>query len=1466
MLSKLAITSTNGKRPVATMGAGRKRSKPVPTAELAGTEADGYEDSCFRGKIKDGWLHRDLTHPKISSKGLVVLAVDVTVSMGDIKEVLSKGLAALVKTLSFISNGLHFAVVFYSDYDIYWKSKVVWSPFTLNWSGEKIAQNIEGVRLSGGGINGCEAFDVALNYILQDIVPVYKALLNEDCADASTIVLNFTDEDMRVYSPHGNLYGKAVACKYGQRRQQQQEEQQHHYSIVEDAELECSRSRRETEALWGKMTSNEEFRDMCFKADVFVRTFMFGSTNSCNGYKDLCKGSHDRLQLFGILPPPGLTRLDGINLVGFACKMIERMFRTMTNSLSSSHMLMTNQQVINKHRISVQNLSSHIDTLKTEAKEKVSEAQIDDLKERIIDLDDRSGSEELFVRDTANCNGICYVYMMDNSTGENSKKIFLSSAVDGHTFADSGRDGRTYTVVDNNLEGGVLREFGGHLSSILSKVLPNVSFTDLVSFSEKETGVTRKDCCKMCSNMKTNDEYTELLAKLAVARYFAIKFLKELPSNSEMVNCCRGIPDVVGAIYAFVCSMSTKCTRIAGILSSFMSSVTDDRQFTQMVKDAKHINDKNYDFVTKVNDAISKADKEKPEWIKGVKMWMYLDGLDELQKKAERSIHSATSGNVDEYKRFEHQECFDLVKTTVKEHLRISRHLPEAVIRRALATKGISSDVLLALPISEGGGGGASNDDEDCHGDDDDVAIPMELTMPHIMSMVGKNYSISNPTEISGVKCVAAAASAAEELAQHHVNNGDGDGCDTHRLSFIVQIFKTMSLVYLRDFLNRKKQERGYDVAFTDHSNKLQMFQHLLFGDNEEMRHNLTNWPCLTALQQWAHLLEVPDEFSNCLVAYKLLKTMKNEDIFKNIKKNIVNMLNVAKQDKGVCSQCKNTSIELTELISIRSSSSKFKEDALCVWCFSASEHAKKRSGEIMNALKCNDDGFTVTMAEWNSTTKAVNSSIVEKWNIRVDEKEDTKMHDLISKLTRAKKEDKKEAAKALLTEYMNKCHKDVVVDEKMNDFISKMNDFISKPTNSKKKGDEKEGAKHVKKEEAAKKRREKKKAAEALLKAAKVLLTEYMNKCEKDVMGDKKMNDLVSKLIHAKKKEDKKEAAKTLLTEYMNKGVPVWKNIARHVCSLLFENNMVSSKFFEEVDAAANDDFSTFMVSFDKKEYKCVNLESNLLLKCFSCYEHYKGSWFSPRSSKKRLCPSCRCLAKFPQPLILKIMKQQNKLFQNEAEMIWFMTNANVVKNSGLIIEEKDNDCAETMFKKKKRREFEEFAARKGRSINVGRKERNNKEKEEQEVETKREDEVFEQMLDKISALDYNDRVFIYSNGMIVEDTEKDNIKLVKLYGLTEFAIVDTNRVVDGGDSVIPYKDVSWRDFVLAIKTLLKASSVKELDELWKNLSEFYNSPVSLLWQAAKSLAKVMERKKTREIEVTRKQLDAALVAMSSW
>ena len=161
---------------------------------------EGFSESSAtdNSRILNGWTKETAGHFKGgSSEGLVLFCIDVSGSMINIKNLLAQYVVSIIKMLYVISSGLNFGVVFYTDYDRGNRSRVVWSPMSLEWEPQKLAHFIKNSIVEGGGGTNCECFDVAFNYILREIVPFYR---QTGATNSPVLVINLTDEDMRVFT------------------------------------------------------------------------------------------------------------------------------------------------------------------------------------------------------------------------------------------------------------------------------------------------------------------------------------------------------------------------------------------------------------------------------------------------------------------------------------------------------------------------------------------------------------------------------------------------------------------------------------------------------------------------------------------------------------------------------------------------------------------------------------------------------------------------------------------------------------------------------------------------------------------------------------------------------------------------------------------------------------------------------------------------------------------------------------------------------------------------------------------------------------------------------------------------------------------------------------------------------------------------------------------------------------------
>lgn len=176
----------------------------VPKTSSSGRESDRRE---ARDRIFDenGLRGVDLR----GKDNLVVYMLDVTRSMEATMGALKRAIGETIKFTSVVSSVQH-VLVLYGDFD---SERLVTVPSAHHWSAERFVEELEKVEFQCDGTTGCNAFDIALRYVLRCVVPEYRRA----GVGGSVLVFNFTDKNVRLKraSSQQTVRGKTECFRKG---------------------------------------------------------------------------------------------------------------------------------------------------------------------------------------------------------------------------------------------------------------------------------------------------------------------------------------------------------------------------------------------------------------------------------------------------------------------------------------------------------------------------------------------------------------------------------------------------------------------------------------------------------------------------------------------------------------------------------------------------------------------------------------------------------------------------------------------------------------------------------------------------------------------------------------------------------------------------------------------------------------------------------------------------------------------------------------------------------------------------------------------------------------------------------------------------------------------------------------------------------------------------------------------------
>lgn len=1349
---------------------------------LEGASSKGYTAKSLQGRILDGWHGRaedPSKHASLESEGLIVLAIDVTGSMSTQKQVLSDNLTALCNTLSVVSNGLNIAVVFYTDFDGDRKEPVVWSPYTMDWTSEEIAEAIEKEKCAHGGGTGCEAFDVAFLYIIKDLVPVYRKLVNNGDTKA-TIVINITDEDMRTYCEATEAYGKTSLnynySDYLGRYRDPEIAKIPDVLVGYDHEGSCIKAMDTITSRWGKMFSKNEILDICYTNDIFLRTFNFLDTHiTVYGYKKFCDDTMDRFELFCF------DKYSTRKLTGMLCAIVYRFFIKIHSSMSSSYLLAEKQEIINTCGIDVPRLKDFVNIVRDTA----TEAQITDLNDRILKKD------SLCRRGIQQYNNTTHRL---NSCDSN---IFLSSFVDRHMFVganqqpvikpmDTDETDRTYNLLAND----------GHMASILANISDRAQNGEIKTYLEKmDERVKAENCCKNCAEIHQPGTDNH-----ALARWFAHKMIGGMETCVLMRECAMAIPDAIGSIYKFICSNAPrKCSTINRLCTEFMKRKDE---LTAMIKKSKHDKDQNMDMVSRINRVILRGDH-----IENVDYWFYLVDTDELKKWADEKLEEATGGNVDVYKRFEHPICFEVVRKTVADHLRVLKASDSLDIRNLTPNVKIApSDRLLALPMTLKENKEKDESSGDCMfiGEKELTAFPAEKALPLIMSLVGKNQSISNPMLISGLKCVATIATALTE--------------NDARATMLKKVLLNMSSKYLDVVFGGIKSRDVFSLVFND--------------DGTVERDNLTNRETLNTLCEWALLLKRSkrdlEQFPVAIKAYSAISIVKKCKLFDDMKYQPVNVIEIDNEQMVRCKNCGIESLKGTDMANHEH----------CSWCFSPERKGKGRFDELLKKTnleieyrkeeKCPDedkDDETNRIKEWRVMASDVDSCKVTQLMNQGKEKEVLEQHldkgDFVSIKT-AEKVFKKMFKGSLLANFQLQQQSTTERTAKSGgDRVENVVVFPKAPDYKCVICNESCPGRWLRKKQKCNSCRYKGKEGRNPGSVLKWVF-DY-GTCVKDT----RLQNLESGLNHST--NNKKRFAKDILINYMDKGSPVSLDTAEKVVKLMFAKTMLSEdamwflrrKIREEQRSSTNANTTS-----------TVSLTPYLRLRCSICREDYKGSWFSPSKSSKHKCPLCRCSSRLSEEDLETILKNKEAIgFTGDNELMWFL---NSIKSKGQQYQQRLSPALSDI----KRNDAERFADAEGVDIFKSDSSPVGLTGKGEDTSSKEETEDLEAIMTTIADMDVDEREegVRYVAGALLKGRDK-----VRLYGMGDYGTINYSNPVRQGEK-IGLDELKWGSVAEMISGLIGGANpeitTEKLTRYWKDVPNFKCTDNSKMWRVAHAIA----------------------------
>lgn len=817
-----------------------------------------HNDTLLENCIKESWssIRPDATNSSSSPYiGLVVYVLDVSASMSNIKDCLAKSVAATMRVMKAVCPGVAQTVVTYTDFDELSLSHppVIHAPFSLNWPHQVMSRFLnEEIEVHGGGYMGCETFDVALNFILRELVPAFHDF--QKCGDDLTPVLifNLTDEDMRLSDETG-VYGTVHPSTENRRGTFED------YKCSVDSNGECTISQGFYKQRWGvdRPTTAAELKRMLIERNCWLRCLSYTRDKDYTppGYAQLCKvedafgTDNERWQFFISKEDKRTCTYEPI------LRMLTKHQWCLFNNVLPTFSASTVIKNVDSCAIEEFVKTGKFHEVKPEWN--INQAQIDDLKYRIEDP--RLNDMKRVVHE-----GIL-----------SSEPYLLVNAFDSAFSLSPLRTQQQARAafVENKFNS------GGNVTSCL------VSFVNSVTESMSEDDISKsefghcqcKECKKMYQGVKDNNLSKDYYIKLQLGRYLAKTLFEPMIGDKAMLCASAALEHVVSSVYDCVCNWSTKCIEVSKILSDLRNhdnALEAPQTSTCISSDSrKRAYDTIKTFRSKKNEHFDAAhaifqmlemkikessddEDEEMENEDDLIIWLYLKDRESVSRRVLDFIKKKAM-SPEEFKRFEHPECFEAVKILAA-NIKVSRSVRDIPTR----TEPSSTTRFLAIPVS------ADKDKAESRkiiaqrankyfGGDKNVAaltfIPTSSALQMLTNLVDTKYGLT-VMGYSGVKSVAAAVSSrAEDTVTNDLLTRLGDEA-------------------LRNFVQEK---RGTTTGLTTE----RMFL-VVLGDGFEgsLADNLSNSITLNHIILWAKKHEVSEDFIKRLEHFLVVRHMEKMD------------------------------------------------------------------------------------------------------------------------------------------------------------------------------------------------------------------------------------------------------------------------------------------------------------------------------------------------------------------------------------------------------------------------------------------------------------------------------------------------------------------------------------------------------------------------------------------------------------
>nr|BDV50237.1 MAG: wsv465-like protein [Chiromantes dehaani nimavirus] len=607
--------------------------------------------------------------------GLVVYVLDVSASMAKIKENLAKSVAAVMKVMKCVCPGVAQTVVTYTDFDdsSLMRPPVVEAPFSLDWSPETITNYLnEEVVVRGGGIAGREAFDVALNFVLRELVPSFRHIGNCD-ASTPVLIFNLTDEDMRLCDNKG-VYGRVNTPVYGECD----------YTCSKCDHKEATRSETFFKQRWGmnRPTTAKELKDLLIEKNCWLRCLSYGKDLPL-GYTELCKvdgdygADNDRWQFF--LSNENNTHCTYEPVLRMLAKQQWCLFSNVSSTFSATAVLKN----VPPHLI--EKFVALGEVVEVDPAWNITQAQVEDFKSRI------------------EVPHVCKMRKLVHRGELSSDNFLLSNAYDRVSTLSAYQNRQQECAAELANRFGSGGNVASSLVSLFNTAAENMSEDDI---GKTEFGhCPCKGCTKLYGGVKDKLINKDRYIAVQLARYLAKSLFEPMIKDEVMVCVGAALNHVIGAFYNCVATQSSHCFEIQKILSDLKENRNDGtssgsrKRAYDIIRNSRAERNVHDDAATAI---LKMIEKKKETIIKKKKeditdddgdriVWLYLKNF----ANVEREVRNLTKNlPLEQFKRFEKPECYSVVKT-------IAADIEATVDIADIPESASASSRFVAIPVTE---------------------------------------------------------------------------------------------------------------------------------------------------------------------------------------------------------------------------------------------------------------------------------------------------------------------------------------------------------------------------------------------------------------------------------------------------------------------------------------------------------------------------------------------------------------------------------------------------------------------------------------------------------------------------------------------------------------------------------------------------------------------------------------------